>query len=146
MSTAYSIGDLARATGVKPTTIRWYEQEGWLPPPARTGGGHRVYGDPHLRRLGFIRHARELGFESEAIRALLDLADHPDADCGKAHQLAVAQIRAIDDRLRRLAALRRELDRMAESCAGGVAGQCRIIETLSDFDHGHCADPSHRGG
>jgi hypothetical protein len=35
---------------------------------------------------------------------------------------------------------------MAESCAGGVAGQCRIIETLSDFDHGHCADPSHRGG
>ena len=42
MSAAYSIGDLARATGVKATTIRWYEQEGWLPSPARTEGGHRA--------------------------------------------------------------------------------------------------------
>ena len=143
MSAAYSIGDLARATGVKPTTIRWYEQEGWLPPPARTEGGHRAYSKAHLRRLGFIRHARELGFESEAIRALLKLADNPDADCSAAHGLATAQIREIDARLRRLQALRAELDRMATSCAGGVIGECRIIETLSDFDHGHCSDPRH---
>ena len=101
MSATYSIGDLARATGVKPTTIRWYEQEGWLPKPSRTEGGHRAYGAAHLRRLGFIRHARELGFESEAIRALLDLADRPDADCGQAHALATAQIVEIDARLLR---------------------------------------------
>lgn len=146
MSATYSIGDLARVTGVKPTTIRWYEQEGWLPPPARTEGGHRAYGEAHLRRLGFIRHARELGFESRAIRALLDLADHPEADCGAAHALATAQIREIDARLRRLTALRTELDRMAASCAGGVVGECRIIETLADFTHGHCDDPAHGGG
>lgn len=145
MSAAYSIGDLARATGVKPTTIRWYEQEGWLPPPARTEGGHRAYSEAHLRRLGFIRHARELGFDSAAIRALLDLADHPEADCTAAHRLATEQMREIDARLRRLAALRAELDRMATSCAGGVIGHCRIIETLADFDHGHCEDPTHRG-
>ena len=146
MSETYSIGDLARATGVKPTTIRWYEQEGWLPPPARSEGGHRVYGEAHLRRLGFIRHARELGFESGAIRALLDLADHPDADCAAAHALATAQIAEIDARLQRLHALRAELQRMATSCAGGVVGECRIIETLADFTHGHCHDPIHRGG
>jgi DNA-binding transcriptional MerR regulator len=139
-----SIGELARATGVKPTTIRWYEQEGWLPPPSRTGGGHRSYGEAHLRRLGFIRHARELGFDSQAIRALLDLAEHPGADCGAAHALAIAQIAAIDARMRRLAALRAELARMAESCAGGVIGDCRVIETLADFGHGHCSDPGHR--
>ena len=110
----------------------------------RTEGGHRVYGGAHLRRLGFIRHARELGFASEAIRTLLDLADRPDADCGTAHTLATAQIREIDARLRRLAALRAELDRMATSCAGGAVGECRIIETLADFDHGHCVDPVHR--
>ncbi|CAH0176392.1 helix-turn-helix domain-containing protein [Roseomonas sp. CECT 9278] len=144
MTDTYSIGDLARETGVKPTTIRWYEQEGWMPPPARTEGGHRIYGAAHLRRLGFIRHARELGFESEAIRALLDLADHPEADCGAAHTLATAQISEIDARLRRLSALRAELQRMATSCEGGVVGDCRIIETLADFAHGHCADPIHR--
>lgn len=140
---SYAIGDLARATGVKATTIRWYEQEGWLPPPARTAGGHRAYGPAHLRRLGFIRHARELGFGSEAIRALLDLADQPRADCTQAHALATAQIAEIDARLHRLAALRAELVRMAASCEGGSVGDCRIIETLADFGHGHCTDASH---
>lgn len=144
MTETYSIGDLSRATGVKPTTIRWYEQEGWLPSPGRTEGGHRSYGTAHLRRLGFIRHARELGFESEAIRALLDLADRPDADCGEVHSLAVEQMAEIDARLRRLKALRAELERMATSCEGGAVGECRIIETLADFEHGLCQDTTHR--
>ena len=143
MSKAYAIGDLARATGVKPTTSRWYEQEGWLPAAARTEGGHRAYGVEHLRRLGFIRHARELGFDSEAIRALLDLSGRPDADCTAAHTLALTQIEEIDARMRRLTALRAELVRMATTCAGGVIGECRIIETLTDFGHGHCADATH---
>ena len=118
MNGTNAIGDLVRATGVKPTTLRWYEQEGWLPPPGRTEGGHRAYGEAHLRRLGFIRHARELGFESHAIRALLDLADRSGADCGQAHALAMAQICQIIARLLLLAALRTELQRMATSCEG----------------------------
>jgi DNA-binding transcriptional MerR regulator len=114
----YAISNFERATGVKPTTIRWYEQEGWLPPPGRTEGGHRANGETHLRRLGFIHHARELGFESHAIRALLDLADRPGADCEQAHALAMAQICKIIARLLLLAALRTELQRMATSCEG----------------------------
>lgn len=138
-----SIGDLARATGVKPTTIRWYEAEGLLPPPARTEGGHRAYGRAHLDRLGFIRHARELGFGLPAIRDLLSLADRPDADCAAVHAIATEQIDEIDSRLRRLTALRAELSRMAESCTGGTVDVCRIIETLADFTHGHCLDTAH---
>jgi DNA-binding transcriptional MerR regulator len=139
----YAIGEVGRLAGVKPTTIRWYEQEGLLPPPLRTTGGHRVYGADHLRRLGFIRHARELGFPMPAIRALLGLAASPQADCAAAHAIATAQIAAIDERVRRMAALRAELARMAESCAGGVAAECLILETLADFEHGHCADAGH---
>ena len=141
--TSLTIGDLSRTTGVKPTTIRWYEAEGWLPPPARTAGGHRAYGETHLRRLGFIRHARELGFTMTAIRDLLDLADRPSADCGAVHAIAMAQISEVDARMKRLVALRAELERMATACVGGVVGDCRIIETLADFTHGHCADPGH---
>ncbi|MFC4169695.1 MerR family transcriptional regulator [Teichococcus aestuarii] len=137
------IGDLSRLTGVKPTTIRWYEAEGWLPPPARTEGGHRSYGEAHLRRLGFIRHSRELGFPMADIRALLALADRPRDECSAAHAIATAQIAEIDARLRRLQALRSELERMAQGCEGGQVGECRIIETLSDFAHGHCAHPGH---
>lgn len=141
-----SIGDLSRLTGVKVTTIRWYEGEGWLPAPARTEGGHRVYGDTHLRRLGFFRHSREIGFSMNSIRSLLDLADRPGDDCSTAHAIAVAQIAQVDARLRRLEALRGELERMATSCVGGHVGDCRIIETWADFGHGHCGSPSHGYG
>ena len=65
-----SIGELGRRTHCKVQTIRWYEEVGLLPPPARTRGGHRVYGGRHLARLDFIRHARELGFPLDAVRAL----------------------------------------------------------------------------
>jgi len=84
-----TIGDLSRETGVKPTTIRWYEAEAWLHFPARTKGRHRFYGDAHLRRLGLIRHTRELGFSMEHIRSLLDLADRPGADCSAAHAMVL---------------------------------------------------------
>lgn len=141
-----SIGELARATGVKPTTIRWYEGEGLLPPPARTEGGHRAYHRGHLDRLGFIRHARELGFGLPAIRDLLGLVGRPDADCAAVHAIATARIDDIDSRLRRLEALRAELTRMAESCRGGTVGACRVIETLADFTHAHCANPDHGAG
>jgi MerR family regulatory protein len=43
MTESFSIGDLTRAAGVKPTTIRCYETEELLSPPTRTAGGHRVY-------------------------------------------------------------------------------------------------------
>lgn len=139
----WSIGALGRATGVKPTTIRFYEAEGLLPPPLRTEGGHRVYARRHLDRLGFIRHARQLGFGMADIRALLDLAGHPEQDCTAAHAVATSQIAAIDAKQRQLAALRAELTRMADACAGGVVAECRILETLADHAHGHCADPAH---
>jgi DNA-binding transcriptional MerR regulator len=138
-----TIGELSRLTGTKPTTIRWYEQEGVLHPSRRTAGGHRVYGGDHLRRLGFVRHARELGFPIAAIRDLLGFAATPQADCGRAHAIATAQVADIDRRLRRLVALRAEVARMAETCSGGAATECRILETLADYGHGHCADPAH---
>lgn len=143
MKTSYSIGDLARATSVKPTTIRWYEAEGLLPEPGRTAGGQRAYGQAHLDRLGFIRHARELGFPMSTIRALLDLSAKPDHDCAAAHAAATEQMRAIDTKLRQLKALRAELARLARACAGGRVAECRIIETLADHTHGHCLDPGH---
>ena len=53
-----TIGRLARASGVNLETIRYYERIGLMPEPPRTGGGHRLYGEPHSRRLSFIRRAR----------------------------------------------------------------------------------------
>lgn len=143
MKSTYSIGDLARETGVKATTIRWYEAEGLMPAPGRTAGGQRAYGRGHLDRLGFIRHARELGFAMPTIRALLDLAAEPERDCTAAHAAATEQMAAIDAKLRQLKALRAELARLAQACAGGRVSDCRIIEALADHRHGHCHDKGH---
>ena len=71
MGKALAIGDLARQTGVKVPTIRYYEDIGLLPAAPRTESNRRQYDGRAVRRLKFIRHARELGFEVEAIRELL---------------------------------------------------------------------------
>ena len=71
------IGALARRTGTKVQTIRYYEEIGLMPRPERTAGGQRRYTKADLDRLAFIRHAREMGFSLEMIRELLALADEP---------------------------------------------------------------------
>lgn len=138
-----SIGELGRQTHCKVQTIRWYEEVGLLPQPARTAGGHRVYEGQHRARLDFIRHARELGFPLDAVRALLALFDRPERACEEAHALASSQLAVVEDKLRRLEALRVELARMTDACRGGVVAECRILETLADHSHGHCISSDH---
>ena len=96
------IGDLARATGTKAETIRFYEKIDLMPPPARTGSNYRDYIDEHLRRLNFIRHTRGLGFDIAEIRSLLDLSDHPDRDCADADRIATGHLNAVEAKISRL--------------------------------------------
>lgn len=131
-----SIGKLARLTDVKVPTIRFYEQIGLLPEPARTDSDRRTYGDQAVKRLSFIKHARQLGFSVEAIRDLLALTDNPDAPCEQANALAAEQLTEVEAKIRRLEALRGELRRMVKANCHGRAGDCRVIEVLSD--HGLC--------
>ena len=84
MTREFSIGDIARMTGVKVPTIRYYENIGIMLAPPRTEGGQRRYDEAALERLGFIAHAREMGFRLDAIRSLLDLAEHPSDPCENA--------------------------------------------------------------
>lgn len=129
----HSIGEVAKTTGIKVPTIRFYEQEGLLPAPQRTPGGRRVYTDAEVRRLIFVRHARGLGFELDDVRSLLDLADHPDRPCDDADAIASRHLSVIEDRLRQLMALKSELTRIVRSCEGSrVAGDCRVIEALTE--------------
>lgn len=124
------IGELGQATATKVETIRYYEQTGLLPPPARTEANYRSYGDDHLARLSFIRRARDLGFPIDQVRALLDLSDDRTRDCTTVDQIATAHLRDVDRKIADLTALRRELAALLSSCAGGTVAECRIIEAL----------------
>jgi len=135
-----TIGKLAAATSVKVPTIRFYEQIGLLPEPPRTASDRRLYDDAALRRLSFIRHARELGFDIDSIRSLLDLSDHPDRPCGEANAIAERHLADVAEKIARLQALRTELSRMTAECAGGRVSACKVIEVLHDHTlcgHGH---------
>jgi DNA-binding transcriptional MerR regulator len=134
------IGALSVETGVKVPTIRYYESVGLLPEPPRTGSNRRTYGLEDVRRLRFIRHARELGFEVEAIRQLLDLTGAPDRACGEVHDIAKAHLKEVRDKIARLTALRDELEAMV-ACDHRKISECRIIEVLAD--HGQCQHAEH---
>ena len=136
-----SIGEAARRSGVKAPTIRYYEQIGLLPAPPRTDGGRRQFDAADLRRLAFIRHARELGFEIEAIRTLLALQDNPNQPCATADAIAKARLADVEQRIRSLQALKAELELMVEGCSHGRIAGCRVIEVLAD--HGKCANARH---
>lgn len=131
-----AIGTLAKRTGTKVQTIRYYEQIGLLPEPGRTEGGQRRYGDADLDRLAFIRHARQLGFTLEAIRELLDLSDNPSRSCAEVDIIAHRQLKEVEARIARLEALRKELKRMLRECSRDTVSDCRVLEVLRD--HGAC--------
>ena len=130
------IGEAARQSGVKVPTIRYYEQIGLLLAPPRSDGNRRQYDEGDVRRLVFIRHARELGFEIDAIRTLLVLQDRPSQSCAAADEIACARLAEVRKRIASLSALKAELERMLTSCSHGNVEQCRVIEVLAD--HGKC--------
>lgn len=140
----FTIGHLARETGCKVPTIRYYEQIRLLPAPARTAGNTRLYGPAHVARLDFIQHCRELGFSQAAIRDLLKLTDHPDQSCESVTNIARTHLDDVKRRISRLTALESELERMITACDGGRVDQCRIVETLADHSHDHCLAKDHQ--
>ena len=125
------IGDLAKRTGTKVNTIRFYEGIGLMPQAARTDSGRRTYGEPDLQRLSFIRHGRELGFSVDEIRSLIALSADPEQDCDAAAGIARKHLAAVEDRITRLEALRDELKRATASCEGGRIADCSVIDAIA---------------
>jgi len=138
-----AIGRLARETGCKVQTVRYYEQIGLMPEPVRTAGNQRRYGPAHLARMMFIRHGRELGFSIDSIRELLSLMDQPNRSCEAADRVARAQLKAVESRITRLNSLKSELERMVDLCGRSSIADCRVIEVLSD--HALCLHDNHAG-
>lgn len=140
----FTIGHVARSAGCTVQAVRYYEQAGLLPRPERSNGNQRLYGKAEIRRLTFIRHARELGFTLDAIRDLLSLSDSPEQSCAAADAIARAQLVEVERRIDNLKALKIELRRMVAQCSGGRISDCRVIEVLSD--HAKCTSHGRVGG
>lgn len=127
-----TIGALSDRTGVNIETIRYYERIKLLPPPPRTAGNQRVYGEEHLKRVHFVRRARELGFTIEDIRAMLTLIDRHTVTCGEVLGIADRQLAGVRAKLTDLKRLERALKKMTASCSGGTVPDCPLLEALFD--------------
>ena len=134
-----TIGDLAKRTGTKVETIRYYERIGLLPAPARTGGDYRAYDEGHVGRLSFIRRARDLGFPLDDVRELLSLSDRRDRSCAAVDVIARQHLAEVERKLADLTMLRDELAGIIGQCRQGTIADCRIIEALAPHATGSVA-------
>lgn len=125
------IGELASRVGVNPKTIRFYEERGLLPDPARLPSGYRDYGPGDETRLAFIRTAQRLGLSLAEIGEILAFKERGERPCGYVLSVLEAQVADMDRRIGELVRLRAELvdlkDRAQRLPTGGAC-YCGIVE------------------
>lgn len=126
-----TIGALAQRGGVNLETIRYYEREGLMLPPPRKSSGHRAYAPGDLRRLRFIKRAKELGFSLAEIKELLALRRDPGQPCSDVIRRIEAKTEEVARKIVHLRAMRRALIRLKNSCEGECPmSECPILENL----------------
>ncbi len=105
----FFIGELARAVGVNPQTVRYYERAGLLPRAARTPSGYRLYDEEAVARLRFIKAAQSLGLSLREIREIIALSRAGRSPCARVRALLHQKVRELDHKIAQLRAFRREL-------------------------------------
>lgn len=125
------IGEVAVVSGMKPKTIRFYEEMGLLPPPSRNAAGYRMYTMRDVDRLRFIQKAKGVGLSLEEIRSITALRNRGEVPCAEVRTLIEqklvdirAQIAALVDLEKELTELQKESDQVptCDECF------CEIIE------------------
>ncbi|MCX4421315.1 MerR family transcriptional regulator [Streptomyces mirabilis] len=117
-----TIGELARATGLTVRTIRYWSDEGALPPVARSSGGYRLYDAASLARLELIRTLRELGLGLDAVRKVL-------AGETTVAEVAAAHVTALDAQISSLKVTRAVLSSVARR--GSTAEEMTLMNKLA---------------
>lgn len=131
-----TIGKVAKKAGVNIETIRYYERQGLIPRPPRRqseGGtpGYRHYPAETVKRIQFIRHAKELGFSLKEIAELLSLRIEQGVTCGDVRKRAEAKIADIEGRILNLQRMKNALSKLAKECkTRGPVSECPILEAL----------------
>lgn len=128
------IGEVAKSSGLSAKTIRYYEQIGLLSTPARASSGYREYTEQDCRRLVFLRHARQVGFSTEACKQLLALYENPERRSQEVHALVRDKLKAIEQQVRELKSMKNILEKMSLQCANDEGAECAIINSLADTE------------
>lgn len=132
MAESLTIGGLAASAGVHVETVRYYQRRGLVREPARVLNGIRRYGTADVSRLRFIKHAQQSGFTLQEIQSLLGLTGRPA--CKASRALASRKLDAIEEKMRILTRLRRQLRAWVAACDANTGDSCPALDNL--FRHG----------
>jgi MerR family copper efflux transcriptional regulator len=128
------IGELGERAGLSPKTIRYYEQIGLVPEPARLPNGYRDYDGSAVGLLRFVAAAQSIGLTLGEIREVLAVRDRGEAPCGHVLELIERHADDLEQRIGALEAMRKDLVRLAararRSGSGPPAAYCHIIEEV----------------
>ena len=126
-----TIGAVAKAAGVGVETIRFYEREGLITEPQRRPSGYREYSMDAVRRIRFIRSAKDLGFTLKEIGELLSLRVDPSTSCAEVRSLARTKITDVEQRIATLERIKAALVELAHACRGrGPTSECPILDAI----------------
>lgn len=123
------IGEVSRRTGCNIETIRYYERIGIVDPPPRKGA-YRDYGPADMKRLGFVRRARALGFSLQEVKALLDLAPHSGRNCEDVRAIAAEHLSEVRAKLADLEKMVVALNTLVSRCGNTSDDRCPLVESL----------------
>ncbi|GAB4364654.1 MAG: Hg(II)-responsive transcriptional regulator MerR [Deltaproteobacteria bacterium] len=131
----YTIGQVARISGVGVETVRFYEREGLIRRPPRPDNGYRRYPEEAVSRIRFVQRSKALGFSLREIRDLLSMRADAATSCGEVLKRAEEKIRDIENKIQALRKMKRALENLTETCRGkGPTGGCPILEALGGPD------------
>ena len=129
---ALRISEVAGLAGVNIQTLRFYERRGLIEEPPRRPSGYREYPPDSVLRVRFIKRAQQLGFTLAEVQELLRLREDPKIPCKQVRSTAEAKIADIEEKLRRLRAMRSALGTLVASCAANRKHHCPLLEALDD--------------
>lgn len=125
-----NIGEAARASGVSAKMIRYYEEIGLLPAPARSRANYRVYEAEDVHALRFVRRARSLGFSLVEAQELLALWRDRSRASGDVKRIALDHVADLDQRIAGMQAMKATLEHLAACCHGDHRPDCPILDEL----------------
>lgn len=132
-----TIGRLAKKAGLGIETVRFYERQGLIPPPARTGSNYRIYAEEEVARLKFIKRAKTLGFTLNEIKELLTLRHDPHTTRADIKERTLAKLADVNRKIQDLARIKAALEHLVSECDGhGPLKGCPILAALNSSNDG----------
>tara|TARA_R110002124_G_scaffold266813_2_gene433819 strand:- start:8546 stop:8953 length:408 start_codon:yes stop_codon:yes gene_type:complete len=132
MMSDLTIGLLAKESGVRIDTIRYYEQLGLVKPDSRSEAGYRLYGPESITLVKFIRRAKDLGFKLAEIKTLLTLEASQTATCKDILERTDQKLAEAKESIKQLKNIHDALEKLSGACPGGdmPLNECPILDYL----------------